>query len=1603
MASKVNTKFVLIAGAVVVAAVIGVAFVGLRMMNAGGEQNIARGDDYMKAGDLKKAINEYGRAVNKDRGNAQWIRTWLGAIEKYTPTTRQQYQDMFGGEYSAALRALCEADSSNVEPFKRLLEERYQPIIRTPNVPLATWESFVREHDDLAKKFRGDQKGKDILGRYHGLARAGMFTANPDLEQRLVDEGLKDLRAALAVDPGDTEALISLVSMLRASGEREIKAGHEAEGQKIQDDARKMLASFLQQHPDSQRVRLAMLTDEMTESIRSKRVTTTYLDVFKASKDKIADLVAAIKAVPPEKTDALVAITIAPWVSVVTPEGQANVDDLLAHVQKGHADDPVFLLGWAKLMMQFQKFDRADELAHSLASLPDKPMGLPGMLLFAYRAQGVRLQADAAFAQWQQPETPESKKDELVKKIGALKLDLAARIGETAPEILSIEGRLAVISGDIQGARVLISRYNDMTQRTDLTMLAIEADLLSRLKQYGAAKTVYERVLQYDKQNVRVLLALGTLEAEMLDYADAATHLGLASQMMPDNPKMKEMADNAVKLAREDYSNDPILKCLTDARKLGGGLTGDQQGAIKILRGGLADHAGDIRLSFELANYLLLTSDKEGAKKVLDDCLAANPNSPSEQRLRSMRQQIDVDPLSFVLKGIDDSSFGKTQKWLARWKVYLMAGKGDEAEAASLERDGKAMQAEATAKNDAAKLAEVKAKFDKAKAKREGSVVKLEASKQALIEAVKSADVTVSDLPMVVDAQFEDALVQRQAAEQARAAAEKTGDKTGVAKGQAGVDQAQAAMDAVAAHAQTLDLDKVGGLLYKARAQLAAGKTQETIGMLREVVSKDKNNLLAWRMLGVALLDTGKPAEAVDALSHAIAIKPDDLLSVNAYIRAKVTVDQAAEALAFARKNKELGGGNAEFTEMRLALEANAPGGDRDLAIQERQAIMKRDPDNTQNTSKLASLLINAGRPEEALPIITKLREKDPNDVVAVELYAAYLGRNKKYEDAVKFLKGFIDGLPNDKRTDELYINVGRLLQQLGQPKEAKTILEAGRAYQDPKKMLVDRELGDMLFQKGEFADSAVAYQRVIDGNSEDADYNVRKRVLECFLKLKRYEDMAALVAKLPAAAQSDMTVLLLMAEAANGQNDRVKALKLYDQAVAADPKLAIGYLKRGQFKLAGFTASNDPALLKDAEADFTQAIRVDPSSVAARMLLFGVLKQTGRDELAITTIKDAVGLDSFNENLRLRYVVACEEVGRLQDAAAACDDAVKQFPGSAGWMMKAGQAWGRVGNWSRASDYFGVVWKGQHSPANTVALVESLINKNDITTAFNVMTESGKTIDIDKNLPLRLLRARVNFKQGLTAQAATEVKNSLSLVRQDSYEDATIFMSGVVGVYPDRPKQIIALNGMEAEKPFTGYLCLKANELRTREDASKAAGVAALEALAGSQQDAKIRAAAWSLLGTFSYAVQNWEQARERFARGISLDADNIELNNNLAYVLAAKLDKGAEALPYADKAAKAAPLNSGFQDTLGICQYAAKQYPQAVITLNTALQVANNDTERVPVYIHLGKVRVAQGDKVEARRLAARARDLLSNLPAARDSYMPDLQELDKLIDGK
>ena len=816
--------------------------------------------------------------------------------------------------------------------------------------------------------------------------------------------------------------------------------------------------------------------------------------------------------------------------------------------------------------------------------------------------------------------------------------------------------------------------------------------------------------------------------------------------------------------------------------------------------------------------------------------------------------------------------------------------------------------------------------------------------------------------------------------------------------------------------AERKNIDKVGGLLFKARKEIAqamkesqpggdpkraAQKVNDAGATLRTVVDKDKLNVVGWRLLGLVYLDQGRNQEAVDALAKAVEIKPDDLASVMPYMRALITVGRNTDALAVARKTESVGAGDPRFVEMMLALESSVPGGSVERAITARKRLAERlDPksaDGITNKQQLASLLINRDMFADAGKVIDELIAINPNDPVTVELSAGLKGRSGDIPGAIAIYTAFLDKLPEDQRKPMLYINASRLLLQLGQPDAALGMLEKGRPFQDKKFMLIDREVGDINFALNRMDKSAAAYQLVLDAGVEDVDMAVHKRILECLLTQKKLAEFDAFLAKIPQPKQ-DATILLLAAEAAFANNDREKARRLYDQVITSDPKSVIGYIKRARFNW------DDPKRDRDVEADLEQALRVDPNNLMARALRAQRFRQTGRDDMAIQELKLGVAIDPFNEQLRLALVQTYNELGRSQDAALALDDAVQATQGSFQWRARAADAWARIGKYDRAAEHWGAIWSQRKTVEIGGALADNLLRSgtpSDVTAAGNVL--SAPEMVADNSLEIRMLRARLKAKRGQMLDAATDIAGILTEINHDDRAMVGGFMVGLSAMYPKQADLVAALDKLESRAPFSGYMALHAATVRLRSDETKSQAIATLEGLAANSKDLRIKAAAWAALGTLAYQDAKWEDARQRFQKGLESDATNPELNNNMAYVLGVKLGKGAEAIPYAQSAVSAAPTSSGFRDTLGAVYLATGDYAKANSELQSALNLALNDSERVPVYIHLGTARFGLGDKVEARRNAKQARELMGSSDALRRAYEEDLKDLERKLDGQ
>ncbi|MBY0313096.1 MAG: tetratricopeptide repeat protein [Phycisphaerales bacterium] len=1506
MASKVNMKFVLGLGAGLLVLLAVVVYVGAKAISADGAQQITKGDEAMAANDIPKAIMYYGRAVNKDKGNGPWIRKWLGALEKSVPDTQSRYEEAYRASYLVALNALCDAERTNVETYQRFLEERYQ-LTRQTFPSLAGWESFVKEYEERIKFFQGDEKGKNALRRFRGLGVYGQLIANSQIGIEALDSGLDDLKAALAVNPNDEDAVVAAsgIELAKASRARGLDRATEAET--LEKSAETRLAEMVKAVPTAQRARMELAQFELAKIAKTMPQGATRLDLLKAAKPVLKEIVDSMLANPPEKTSIESAMSLAPLWAIANGDMKA-MDPLLEHVAKGYSDNGLFLLAWAKLERQRGDATKAIEIAQRVVELKDRPLSMQGLMINGLRSEAIKTQVDAAWDAWSSERDP-AKREQWVQVMKDKRKDLAARLGEGSAPLLSIDGRMELIKDNIPGARTLITAYNAQTGENDESMVAIEADLLARQGQKGIAKDKFKRVLQLNRQNIRALAGLGQIEMEDSNYREAYEHLSLLALMQPENAALQTMAKTVQEMATGN-TKDPVAGTLIEVQKAMSGLTGDTTKAIGILREGLKKSPGEARLTVMMANLLFQTGDVAGARTALDAGLAKNPEN---QLLKQMRSRVDQDPIVAALESIDKSNQTDVVKNLSRYDVLMRANRPEEA-------------------------------------------------RKYLEEAVKIAP----EDPRVFELAFTDAMIRKDLPR----------------------------IERLAKDAERLNIDRAGGLVFKARASIAAGRIEEAIGILTDLVGRDKLNLPGWRLLGMSLLDQGKTPEAVNALRTAVGIKPDDSISVVAYLKALIRQGQLVEALDVARKSESRLAGDPDFAEIALALEQQAPGGDPNKAVQARKVIAQRKPADRSNRSQLASALVNANRLDEAEAEIKTLRSEDPSDPIAVQIEASWKAKKGDTAAAVALLKQFIESQQKEKRSESLYINTGRLILQLGNPDEAMKVLDEGRQYQDAKLAMVDREIGDMNFQIQRYDKAAEAYVRVLGTGGEDTGNAVRKRIVECYLANKNYAGMEKVIDEMGPSGKTDPTVILLQAEAASGQNDRQRAISLYNAAVAADPKNPVVYLKRGDFRAA------DESGWKDAEADYEQMVRVAPQNVVGRVRLVRMARMRGDDARAVSLLRETVDIEPENETLRLALPRLFEEIGRLNDAAEAYEAGAQRFPGNTAWNGRAAQAWARVNRWDKAREHLLKIWAVRKAPDIGLTLVEATLRAGDATGAENILN-STDVQGMSTSLPGRLLRAQIQSAQGRTADAARTLGDALGMVDPNNRESCTVFMNCVSQLYPKVPDQLAALTRLETRTKFTGFLALRAAELRARQPELKDAAIKSLEELAESAAT-PVRAAVWTLLGAMSYQDKKWDEATERFRKGLQYDPESPELNNNLSFLLSVKLNKCDEALPFAEKALKANPMNSGFWDTLGAVYLCKKDYDKALQVLLEGMNKALNDAERVPLQIHLARARLGKGDKVEARRLSVVVKDLLLKQTALAELYQTDVQELDRAIDA-
>ncbi len=1552
MASKVNVRFVAILVLVLSTLAAGVVYIGLISLKKTAAENAANGDEAIAAGDVYKAVGFYSKAVAKAQQNPEYLRKWIGAMEQYVPLTRQRYQDDYQTEYRPALTQLAFSEGTNIQSHDRAINEFYRNF-GLGGANLASGENVISVTESHMEYFPETSGPHDTLLRYPGMVRVAMMAKGIEIAPEDIDLAREHLQRALAAKPSDGEVLGALATWhvlkanrLRADRfEASVIEAADREAQTLMDD-------FIRAHPPALRIRLARLGTQIAEMGRTDPLALTDQEaVYDRLEPEIDAIFEGAMSQTPESMDRNVVAMVTQRFRSLGDRARVKGTKVVERALEAEKfkNDASLLLLYGRSLAAERRTDEALVVFERVSALPDLPLSLDGLVLFAQRHDALQAQCEAALARWEAAETDEGRAEALARA-GSLRDTLLAEVGDTYGPLLYLDARLAYINGKTREAKLKLQSFNELTGDSNRQAVSLLGRILLQEQNYGGARDQFERVLELSSYDRTALAILADIANRLEDREAALGYYRTLQSLDPENEQLAERIDNLEDLL-QGGGDDPVLQVLSKAQELGNDFPPDvpaakalirdaitqigpeprlvlvlssilsRQGAseddfaeaVDLLQRSIAVAPQDVRLVQQLATTHLRMGDKDAAILAAEQAVARNPeNEGLQQFVENLKVE---DPVQQALTTIDEAEgLDEFERRMLRFRQLTVVGRTDEA------------------------------------------AVELDAA-----AALRPED------PLVVMQLFERARIATDRDEMRR----------------------------LSEIGRATNADGVDGLTFRAMVQLVDGKLEEAVRTMERALDGDPLNPRVWAGLGKVQFVLGRAGPAEAAYQRALDLRPQDVPSAIGLVRAIVLGGDYPRALERARELRSVGRQNPEFLEMWLTLESEVPGGDRLAALRARQRIVENRPDNLENAAMLARLLIEEERYEDADPLLTQLLEAD-RSIPHVDLRARWFAMQGDLDGAARTFMDFAGDHPDDTRAVDIYSVAAQLYIEFERPDIALSILEQGRPYQT-EVLECDRDRAKVLFEMGRHAEAELAYAGLLESLAEDPGNLIRIRLVEALLRQEKYSRADEVVGELGSAQVNvDSSLLLLRAEIAAGLGDRERARKLYDEAIAAGPENPASYLRRARFNM------QDREMLSDVEADLEQALRLRSGLVPAMAALADLYLVTDRPEEAVEMRTEIVRLDPANVSRRIELSRLLLFRERGEDALRVLGEGVAVRPRSVRLLNAVGEMAMRLDMFDDARLAQGAAWELRKDPQTATLYVKTLLEgpNQDPGAALAVLADPAA--EAEQFPSTLLLRARAKQLTGRLSEIEPDIVEAYRVLDSNDREQVGAFFQGMAYIFPnpeDRAKAVMKIDGGTS---FSGWMGLTLAEFLGSVPAYRPQAVELLTRFAQQDLEPALKLATHRRLGGYYYSTGDFEGAVSQFRAALEAAPDNPGLLNDLAYTLGSELRRVDEAMPIAEEAAKLRPQSPNVLDTLGTLQMLSGDLDEARSTLERAVGFAGRDVERVPLFLHLAQVHVADNNDREARRYLDQIDEIERQSPGAAAAHSDEVADLRRRVGG-
>lgn len=1003
MATRVNTRFVILLTSVLAALVLGMVGFWYVFVQQSPADLMHRGDQLMADGAPQQAVAYYGRAL---RNSAS--RTNLELIDKYTAALETApVQDLATAEQHLAQHRqwLRRAAELHTDDASRL--ERYYALeLRVAQ----QWNerALYRELHELTEARLATNPDSLVARKYRGIAQVHLH--GPGTTETSWQQARHDLQAARAGRPADAQVLHYL-----------------ARWHLITNEANQALAlsqAMLADDPDDPQRRLKRLQILTHPELETPDTATT-----EAARQLAHDLAGYFSTHSQPTRHVLALVEVLRRLEDESAEMATAARELLAAAVDAEPEDAALRDAFSQLLARLGEHDAA---IAQLQALRQAPLDAPPLTYLrnhhTHRIATSRL-ADLLLMRVADTDDANQRRTTL-QRVESLLEELAATSPDSAT-VKMLQGRLAMEQGETAQAALAFEAAIKRFDPPPRSLLLLAAHAHRRLNNWGMAIEHLRTLLDRNAEDHQVRRQLAAMQIQHGRVESAAAHIDVLLRHQANAPEVRELElyliaargelDNAVTRfhalpteAQRRALPALVRACITH---------GQRDLALELLNGRLERYPADLtalQLMIALApdqvrdRELLARADAaEADPDVLDMLSHQLEHGPEAASHELMRRLIDQqhDPLErALLQARLASQVGDTQR--------LRAAIEESAAVAPDHERVIELQFELALHDEqwdrAARLAATAATRNLDLAQGAFFRARLAAAHDQLPEASAHYRQALAARPVYADgwSRFGDVLSElgdRSAAVDAyRRALQQQPDHIAAHRGLAAIFIRQGEHDAARAqlHEARQYAPTDAALLHQSIVlEQAHGDPARTLALRRRLARIQPGDQVNRRAMALQLAENGQHDAARQVAEQLIDEHGESLanLRVLAEVHRQRGAPEVGDQLltdAIAQRGEDLSDA-AYITLARYRINT----GHFDRAIDAYRAGMQQeDPEQQPVTRDLAELLFRRGMHNHAAPLLAKLYEANPDDSAVAPRYGEALVRTGQLNEAQRIV-----------------------------------------------------------------------------------------------------------------------------------------------------------------------------------------------------------------------------------------------------------------------------------------------------------------------------------------------------------------------------------------------------------------------------------------------------------------------------------------------------------------------------------------------------------------------------------------------------------------------